>query len=278
MKDLFKGVKLNLTMILILLLLGSIGFSVYQGYRINNLKTANIVLTEKERIQRNNVKVLSEEAKYWKTKDSINVVTVGLLNADKEQMKNEFADLDKKFNNLINDNKKKVERIAYLETQVKTKDSVIIKLKADKPAPGGSYIKNDSTIIVYDSVAHDSRNWKVLKGSILLGIDSNKIKEATINLTSEQSMGIDLALFKDSQGIDRVSVGTKYPNAKISVSGIVDVEKRLSDYKKLADAKKKKSILGLGFQVGYGFYVKGNTVYRTPYAGVGLNINLIRLK
>lgn len=248
-----------------------------QNTQIHKLKAQNAVLTESERLYKNNTKVLGEQAQYWKTKDSISVVTVGLINADKELFKNQYKELDAKFNNLIKDYSKKVQRETYLEGQIKIKDQFIANLKPGQP--GSTYIKNDSTIVVNDSMNVDSRNYKWTTGSIALKLDSNKIRQANISLITQQAIGVDLAMYKDAKGIDRVSFGTKYPNANLTISGINDIEKTMQDYKKLAESKNKKTgRIGLGLNFGYGYTVQGNTIIGGPYLGLGFSYNLIRLK
>lgn len=249
-----------------------------QQTKINKLETETQVAKEKARLMENNEKILKEEIVRWKTKDSTSVVTVGILSADKDMFKTQLAEIDRKFNNLINDNNKKTVRLTYLETQLTLKDSVIAKLNRSKPG-GPSYIQDDSTIVINDTMRVDDRNYRKTTGTIKIGIDSNRINTAEVNLSTSQAIGVDLALYKDRNGIDRVSVGTKYPNAHLNVVGINDIEQHMKDYKDLAAAQnKKKGRVGIGLTVGYGFLIKGNYIYRGPYAGVGLQYNLIRLK
>lgn len=251
----------------------------FQTTKMARMKIDLVLKEEKVKVLSNNIKVSNEKAIFWKTKDGTNVVTAGLLNADNKMFKEQYKDLDKKFNALIKDNSKGIVRMTYLENQLEIKDSLMAKIKSRTPSVGSSYIKNDSTIVINDEFKVDTRNYRKTSGSIVIAIDSNRIMEANVNLNTIQGLGVDMATYKDKEGIDRVSVGTKYPNTSISVSGIVDIEKRMKELKEISEARSKsKSKFGIGLHLGLGYGSGTQQLKPQMVVGVGLNFNLFKLK
>jgi hypothetical protein len=229
-------------------------------------------VAESEKIQEindRNLRVLKDSATHWKTKDSINAVTVGLLSATNDMLKTSYSDLDAKYTNLIKDYNKKIQKQTYLETQIKVKDSIIQSVRPGQPTDGiGSYVANDSTLHISDFKKYDARNYSSITGDIKLKLDSNKIKSANIGLERTFGIGIDLATYRDANGVPRVTVGTKYPGVDISVSGIQNVEDELQAAK---NKTKIKSSFGLGIMAGYGYIIGNNTtLQKGVFIGIGI--------
>ena len=257
----------NLKGILIVAITLLIAFTLYQGHRINTLTRQVAAAEEQKKIDDRNVAIAKASAVYWKSKDSQNVVTVGLLSATNATWKTQFADLDTKFNNLILQNDKNVQRQTLLITQIGIKDSIIAKLTHNR-VDTGSYVANDSTIFINETKKYDDRNFSKLSGNISLHLDSNKINAAKLNLEQSFGVGIDLATYRDSKGVPKVSAGSKYPGIQLSVTGIQDVNDQIQA---AIDKKKEKSSLGFGLQFGYGYtIVAGQPVKRGVYLGVGV--------
>lgn len=261
----------NLKVILVVFLSAMIGFIVYQQYRINDLKGQVAAANEQSVINARNVQVLKDSAHYWKAKDSTSVVTVGLLSATNDTWKTQFSDLNDKFNNLIYQNGKGVQRQTYLETQIGVKDSMIAKLTHNPVTVGkdsGSYISGDSTLVINQVNKFDSRNFNSLTGTVQLHFDSTKLSSANVNFQQNFGIGVDMAIYRTAKGVPQVSVGTKYPNAQISVSGIQDVNDQIQA---AVNKSKAKSAFGIGLQAGYGYtIVPGQPVGRGIYVGVGV--------
>lgn len=267
-KSVFTSKNIKFLIAIIILLL--IGIIYYQNSKAAKLKAQIAVLTAQNNIFVNNTKVLAETAQKWKSKDSQNVITVGLLQASNQQWSTDFGDLNTKFNNLIKDADKKIQRQTYLETKIKVSDSIIAKIRADqgKQPKVPISISNDSTINIDQTNQYDSSNYHSTYGIMVVGIDNNKIKTAEINLSSKIGIGINLATYKDAAGISRVSVASRYPGLDLHVSGVTDLE---SEIQALKDKPKEKGSLGIGLTTGYGGIIGGSTTLQKGiFFGVGL--------
>jgi hypothetical protein len=257
----------NLKGILIVAITLLIAFTLNQGHRISTLTRQVAAAQEQKKIDDRNLEVAKQSAIYWKSKDSQNVVTVGLLSATNATWKTQFADLDTRFNNLILQNDKNVQRQSLLLTQIGIKDSIIASLSRNR-VDTGSYVINDSTLLINETKQYDARNYSKLSGNVSLHLDSNKIKLAKLNLQQSFGVGIDLATYRDNKGIPKVSVGSKYPGIQLSVTGIQDVNDQIQA---AIDKKKEKSSFGFGLQLGYGYtIVAGQPVKPGLYVGVGV--------
>lgn len=265
-KSLFK--KDNVKYLIAALITVLIVILAFTIARVRTLKTELAQSTMQNTIYQRNIEVLKDSAIHWKTKDSINATTVGLLSASSEMLKGQYSDLNNRFVNLIKDYNKKVQKQTYLEAKISAQDSIIASITSHNPDSTGSYVANDSTLHINKTVKYDDRNYNSISGDIKLHLDTNKIKSADVNLQHKFGIGIDLATYRDANGVPRVSVGTKYPNIDISVTGIQNVDDQL---KAAADKAKAKSSFGIGLSVGYGYIIGSNTtLQRGAFVGIGL--------
>ena len=166
-----------------------------------------------------------------------------------------------KFKDLIRDNNKNGELIAYLNTKIEFKDRELANLNASTSTEGGSKILNDSTVLIDIFKKYDTLNYYSVIGTVFTKLKDNKIQAGKIDLTTTVNMGIELGIARDPKTkIANITTKTAFP-AKIQLSGITQIEQELN--------KKPSGYLGLSIFGGYGATLQ-NPVRLAPMIGVGV--------
>lgn len=230
--------------------------------RTNDLARENAKLKQSESILFQNLIAANDTMQFWKDKYGNSQSEIKILTGTQEMLKKQYSDLYDKYRSILGKDAKTQEMIAYLQTQIVLKDSIIAELKAN--GGSGSYIINDSTIAIDEGKVYDNNNYYSVKGTVVTKIEENKIKAGTINLATTVGLGVDFAISRDKKtGIASVTSKTAFP-AKVTMSGITQIEKELN--------KKPATYLGLGFVVGYGATLEQQPQLK-PYIGVAAYIS-----
>jgi len=230
--------------------------------RNNDLTRENAKLKQSESILSQNLIAANDTMQFWKDKYGNSQSEIKILTGTQEMLKKQYSDLYGKYRSILGKDAKNQEMIAYLQTQIVLKDSIIAELKAN--GGSGSYIINDSTIAIDEGKVYDNNNYYSVKGTVVTRIEENKIKAGTINLATTVGLGVDFAISRDKKtGIASVTSKTAFP-AKVTMSGITQMEKELN--------KKPAAYLGLGFVVGYGATLEQQPQLK-PYIGVAAYIS-----
>jgi len=243
--------------IIVLLIL----LSLKQCSKTDDLARENAALKQKAEITASNVEVLKDSMHYWKDRDNNSLSEIKILSADKDMLKSEYRELNSKFKDLIRDNNKNGELIAYLNTKIEFKDRELANLKAATGTEDGSRILNDSTVLIDIFKKYDTLNYYSVNGKIFTQIKENKIQAGKIDLTTSVGMGIELGIARDPKTkIANITTKTAFP-AKIQLSGITQIEQELN--------KKPSGYLGLSIFGGYGAALQ-SPVILSPMIGVGV--------
>lgn len=251
----FKIVALGAIVVLGLLFARSLS-------RNADLSRENAKLKQSESILSNNLIAANDSMEFWKDKYGNSLSEIKILTGTNAMLEKEYVDLHNKYLSLLGKDAKNQEMIAYLQTQILLKDSIISELTAN---PGsGSYILNDSTLAINEGKVYDSNNYYNVNGKIITRIENNAIKAGTINLVTTVGLGVEFGISRDKKtGIASVTSKTAFP-AKISMSGITSIESELN--------KKPSSYVGLGFVVGYGATLEKQPLLK-PYIGLAAYVS-----
>ena len=261
MKNLLSMLNTNLKYIALVIIALLVLLSLKQCSKVDDLARENSALKQKSEITSGNVEVLKDSMHYWKDKEGNQLSEIKILSADKEMLKSEYRELNSKFKDLIHDNSKNNELIAYLNTKIEFKDREISNLKSATSTGDGSKILNDSTILIDISEQYDTLNYYRVNGKVFTQLKDNKIKAGKIDLTTSIGVGLALGISRDPKTkIASITTKTAFP-AKVSVSGITQIEQALN--------KKPSGYLGLSIFGGYGATLQ-NPVILSPMIGVGV--------
>lgn len=252
----FKIIALAIIVLLVL-------FSLRQCSKTNDLARENAQLKQSESILSNNLKVSNATMKYWKDKSGNSLSQIIVLSATSEMLKNQYAEVNAKYKNLVGKDAKSSNMIAYLNAQITAKDQVIADLKNGSPG-NGSFILNDSTVAIDIDKNYDSVNYYKVNGTVTTSIKNNKIIAGNIDLTTSIGIGLDLAISRDKKtNIANITSRTAFP-AKVRLGGITRIEQELN--------KKPSQYLGLAFVIGYGATIEKQPQLM-PYAGLAISLS-----
>jgi hypothetical protein len=246
-----KFIALGIIVILVL-------FSLQQCSKNDDLARENQKLKQTESILSNNLKVANDTMRYWKDKAGNSMSEISVLTATNDMLKNQYSDINAKYKSLLGKDAKNQDLIAYLTAQIVLKDQMIQYLK-DRIAGQGSYILNDSTVVIDVGKKYDSLNYYSVNGCVVTSIKDNKITAGKVDLTTTVGLGLELGVSRDKKtGMASVTSRTAFP-AKVSLGGITKIEEELN--------KKPSMYLGLAFVVGYGATLEKQPQL-LPYLGV----------
>jgi len=144
---------------------------------------------------------------------------------------------------------KKLEGVKILLTaQLKVKDTIFLT----------TGISTDNTFRFKDSTDFGDNNTRV----IVLDAKINNNSTVSGNFTISQTITL-LASFIDDNGVNRMTISTKYPFDNIDIQGIELINNELNIYR-------KKSRWNINFGLGYGVYPSGSTLRMSPFVGASL--------
>lgn len=159
-------------------------------------------------------------------------------------------------------------------------------------------IKNDTIYIPIDSIKYDSinksylipflldtiyseNNYRKLSGLVEFNVfdfknlNLNKSKIWLFN--DEIGFSMTTGIIENKDGKLEIFLKSDYPNLNVTKldGGIIDPNE--SDVIKMLIDKNQKRF-GIGFNIGYGININNNKINLSPYIGIGLNYNLIKIK
>jgi len=252
----FKFIALGIIVILVL-------FSLRQCSKNDDLARENQKLKQTESILSNNLKVANDTMCFWKDKAGRSMSEISVLTATNEMLENQYSDIYAKYKSMVEKGTKNSELIAYLNAQIVFKDQMIQYLK-NRIAGSGSYILNDSTVVIDVGKTYDLLNYYLVNGCVTTSIKDNKIVAGKVDLTTTVGIGLELGINRDKKtGIASVTSRTAFP-AKVSLGGITKIEEELN--------KKPSIYLGLAFVVGYGATIEKQPQL-LPYLGVAVYLS-----
>lgn len=261
MKNILSVLNTNLKYIALGIIALLILLSLKQCSNADDLARENAALKQKAEITSGNVEALKDSIQYWTDRDGNSLSEIKILSADGDMLKSEYRELNSKFKDLIRDNNKNGELIAYLNTKIEFKDRELANLNASTSTEGGSKILNDSTVLIDIFKKYDTLNYYSVIGTVFTKLKDNKIQAGKIDLTTTVNMGIELGIARDPKTkIANITTKTAFP-AKIQLSGITQIEQELN--------KKPSGYLGLSIFGGYGATLQ-NPVRLAPMIGVGV--------
>ena len=130
MKNILSVLNTNLKYIALGIIALLILLSLKQCSNADDLARENAALKQKAEITSGNVEVLKDSIQYWTDRDGNRLSEIKILSADGDMLKSEYRELNSKFKDLIRDNNKNVELIAYLNTKIEFKDRELANLNA----------------------------------------------------------------------------------------------------------------------------------------------------
>jgi outer membrane murein-binding lipoprotein Lpp len=166
-----------------------------------------------------------------------------------EQLTLNNNEIAKKYTDALSLNKKLEGVKVLLTAQLQTKDTIFL----------NSNIGSDNTFTFKDSSDFGDNNTRVIKLDAKISNDSTVIG----NFTIAQTMTLLAAFEKDSDGINRMRISTKYPFDNINIQGIELINNELNIYR-------KKSRWNINFGLGYGIYQSGSILRIAPFVGTTL--------
>ena len=116
MKNILSVLNTNLKYIALGIIALLILLSLKQCSNADDLARENAALKQKAEITSGNVEVLKDSIQYWTDRDGNSLSEIKILSADGDMLKSEYRELNSKFKDLIRDNNKNGELIAYLNT------------------------------------------------------------------------------------------------------------------------------------------------------------------
>ena len=225
-----------------------------------DLAIENQRLAQANQILTGNIQVMKDTIKFWKDENGNSLSSISILTADKALLTGQFSSLNDKYKKVVGKAADDYKMIAYLNSQIQFKDTIIAQIKA-AGSKVGTRIINDSTIQIEVGKEYDAYNSYTVSGKVHTSIKNDKITGGRVDVATSVKMGIELAINRDKQtGIAKITTKTAFP-AKISMTGITQIENEIN--------KRPSSYLGVGVFAGYGATLQ-STPTLAPMIGVGI--------
>lgn len=257
---LLEFINRNLKWIAIIAIAGIILLGLRQCNGDKELALENQRLAQENQILNGNMLVMQDTVNFWKDENGNSLSSISILTADKAMLTGQFSSLNTKYKKIVGKSADDSKMIAYLNSQIQFKDTVIAQIKA-AGSKSGTRIINDSTIQIEVGKEYDSDNSYTVSGKVHTSIKNDKITGGRVEIATAVKMGIELAINRDKKtGIARITTKTAFP-AKISMNGITQIENEIN--------KQPSSYLGVGVFAGYGATLQPKPTI-APMIGVGI--------
>ncbi|MCK9308679.1 MAG: hypothetical protein M0P99_00220 [Candidatus Cloacimonetes bacterium] len=224
------------------------------------MRLENTKLTQETEIYSNNIIAINDTIEFWKDKSNNYFSEKKILSATNEMLLNQYNLEHEKYLKLFKDYNKNNKMIAYLESTVIFKDSIIQEL-SNNFNYNNSFIKNDSILVLNIEKVYDSLNYYKLYGNIVTTIKENKLIAGKLNLHNDFSIKLNLGITIDDKTKQAKIVSKSAFPAKVYLDGITEIESIIN--------KKPKRYIGIGLTLGYGSTLQQNPTL-SPFIGIGV--------
>jgi hypothetical protein len=257
---LFEFINRNLKWIALIAIACIVMLILRQCTGDKDLAIENQRLAQANQILNGNMQVMQDTVKFWKDVNGNNLSSISILTADKAMLTDQFSSLHAKYEKVVGKSAEDSKMIAYLNSQIQFRDTVIAQIKA-AGSKSGTRIINDSTIRIEVGKEYDANNSYTVSGKVQTSIKNDKITGGSVDIETAVKMAIELAISRDKEtGIARITTKTAFP-AKISMNGITQIENEIN--------KRPSSYLGIGVFGGYGATLQLKPTL-APMIGVGI--------
>ena len=193
-----------------------------------------------------------------KGENGILIAKVRSYEFDINDLSAQTRDLTKRYNSILNENKKLKGVNNLLSTEIEIRDSILANVSVVPVSI------NDSELSFEKENDYGDDNTRFISGKLSVSLKNGKLVSSPIEIVSLSKISL-LSSIKEEDGVKYLEIGTSYPGVTINrIENISLVNRELNTIR-------KKAGWSIGFGVLYGVNLNNEQVISYgPSAGVGL--------